>query len=853
MNQGLGTILVAVIIASGLVLLLTPQRATQHMAATEAWLAQVRTNPEGAAATELLEKAQAAGAIAWNPTLGRIELRPEIELPVPLDLRLYRRAEEAAALRRDIATATAAQSIIMARVARPDCLAPCSAPTDWQVLAGSQGASLVERMAHAAAEARPVAGLMPPPSTHYPMWRDAGPGFSEWQGWSVVSPVTLILADLTVSRIDISAKLAGPLPPGWNATASWCRDGAPPAVLEPCTLGPESEAFRLERTAAGAPLSIDLAPVALVAAGAPGRRTDLTDRLALDCDAAGVCRAIWHPARVARPYSLLYGGQGDPSAPLPDPVHPTLAGWVVAEDLAADRTILRPSDMAEAMGAAAVIGGTLYPAGGLAGALDGAGALPTETMVQITLDAALQTAAHDLFQSLLSHDRDGPFSGLRFRLPPRGVRASLVVIDLAAGERGAIRAVVGAPAPPSGLSPWDMAAALADPDRGLPPGPAAWTGRGAHQVPGSAWKILTAIALIDAIQDTALPAELRDGLSALMFGATQAEAEAILGEGALSGAGGFCTPRDRTRPPLGVAAGADCPAGYLQVIGDQGAGGPFSRLGPDRFGLTEAITVSSNIWFAALLTHLDAKTPQSAYTVVDGPTDEPAQGVALWRTLTRLGLNTRLALDGGRGTALDTRDPVDIDAFRPDADRRSLATAAFGQQVQAGPLVLAQLAGFVRTGTFFEPGLIGPLPPPQPLFRQSPTASALLDELRHGMEEVVALLRGPGQPLRGTGAEIFALRAGALLDRIGGKTGTADPGTGGDERLSTFTGWIDRPDGQPGFAIGCSVTVMGEQRQGSDSLSVPGLCTHLVAELMARINREDLWAETHGMSPEGGP
>lgn len=781
------------------------------------WRDLAQTAPEGASTKQLFDQAVETGAIAWNQKTRNIELRRHVSMADELRNALFRVGEAGAVIARELDRAHALGGYIALRVRYRGCRAPCETSTEWTVKS-SGGRSEAEALALGAAWSRRENVPEPLPRLHFRLSRAAGGGYGPWTSWHTRRSLAFGATLETADRIDVIGSLAS-VPPGWRIRDRWCRDGQ--GRLAACGASGSPAAVRLERTAEHKDISLLVAPDPVMPAMPAQGTHHLSDRLTLTCDQRNHCTPGWLPQNRARRFvraPSLAARQTDDNA---DDLQPagalTLGPWAKSTG-----RLLRPSALVADVGAEAVIGGVTARSGSV---ISAARDLPEGTAVRVTLDPEIQRAAHEVLTELVQKPTGGAFSALEYPSPAGGRRISLVVLDLRTPSTlGAVRAVVGIPRPPQGLSRWDAAAAPHDALSPLAPGAAAWTGRGWHHTPGSAWKLFSSLVLIDTVSGGTLSSSAGDRLRRAMTGLTAAQADRVLGHGVLTGRQGICVPRQLVDGAKGTNQ-ATCGPGYHAAIRDAGAGGPL-RAHPDfRFGLAEALATSSNIWFVAAILRAEASLPDGTL------------GRLLANTADRLGLRAPASLDSGTGLELDARDAASIEVLDETKNVQALAFAAFGQRLQAGPLILAQLAASIATGHDIRPGLFEPLPPAGTLFSAA-LADQLLGEVRRGMRGVVSGKPvGPGgRP--GTAHRPFRQRASALRSRIGGKTGTAQR-DGGLDRVSSFTGWLDDRKGKPAFAVGCTAAVRG-RRVGNNRVRVPQLCAHATAELMHRLDQRVL-------------
>lgn len=780
------------------------------------WRETVQAAPEGRNTGVLFTEAVKQGAIAWNPVTHSVELRRNVAMPTDLRAKMFRVGEGGAVIAKELDRLSAFGSYAAIRVRYVSCPAPCARSPKWTLRKLGEHSSGRER-ALAAEQAKSSSVPAPPPRVHFRLSRDSDGDYTSWTAWHLHDVLSFETISEDIDRIDVIGRLKS-TPPGWKILSQWCRDDA--GRLGTCEGEAIASATRFVPDGVGQQIRLKIEPAAIFPARPVAGTHFLSDRVALSCDSEGVCEPRWISQNGSRRYARDNASQNSAlQTDLEAVALNSLSPWVRVEDGA-----LRLSDLVTATGAEVLVGG-LPPRTGsiLAASRD----LPKASKARFTLDPVIQGIANNVLENLLKQSKTGAFDDLSYRFPSEGARASLVVLDLRSSEAlGAIRAAVGVPKPQTQRSEWDMTAAAYDTFSPIAPGVPAWTGRGWHHIPGSAWKVFNALALIDAVTDPRMSPENAANLRAALIGLNSADLDRVFGKGSLTAPGGLCVPILLADGVKGAgprqAGDAICGAGYYAPIKDSGRGGPLANDPDFRFGMRTALSVSSNIWFAAAVLNAESSLQVQRH------------GLLFEQTAQRLGFLEGQRLDSGIGLALDVRDAVDLEVLSNDYGTQALALAAFGQRVQAGPLILAQLSASVATGKDVRPGLFEPLAPAAPLF-ETTQARTLLQEVREGMRGVVSgEIVGPGGRT-GTGSRPFRERASTLRPRIAGKTGTAERDSG-LERISTFTGWLEDREGGPSFAIGCSVTLLGS-RTGS-GVTVPPLCAHVVAELMKRLDDE---------------
>lgn len=785
--------------------------AREQLARMDRWHQTAEIAPEGDATGALFDRAVAAGAIAWDDQTRSVVMRRDLDLPADLATALFRIGESGTTIAAELRRAGALNHLIALRHRTPGCAPEC-APADWNVAAPGLRPDSAQALALGASFARPDPGRAPSPRLHAALSRDSGTDVSAWQSWTAQAPLTLSADLADAAGVDVIGRLEA-TPPGWQIAHRWCRQ--PQGRLIPCDDPDQTAAVRLVPTAAapGRLTGLTIAPVPVLPADPPQGRYRLTERIALRCDADGTCVPEWVANHGRRPYARPSNQAPADATADPTALLAALGPWADPD--------AGPSDLARTTGALAVVGQNPEQRGSLLSALAD---LPAGHGRTVTLDPIAQRIADEVVTELVS--RTGAFTSSSHRFPSDGANTSIVVLDLRTGpSQGAILAAAGRPVPAEARkgSAWDLAAAGFDTGALAPVGASAWTGRGSHHTPASTWKMVTALTLIDAAIDPDMPPETAAQLAELIRGTDRTGAARLLPPKVLEAPGGICPPRQPTGDTAAPQAGS-CGPNHLKPIQDSGRGGPLTdESDTGRFGLAEAVAKSSNIWFTATLLKAEAAWHAAGH---------PFAG-RLALTAGRLGLLDPLSLDGGLGLNLLPRDPAAVEALdAATADMGMLARAAFGQRVQAGPLITAQIAGSIATGRDLRPSLLAPVLPAGPLFTR-PEAAPLLDALRDGMKWTVQSgdVNGFG---RGTAFRYFVNTP--IQDRTFGKTGTGQRGEGLD-RLSTFAGWLEDDAGQPLYAIGCATTVRGIPTGAG--VSVPALCQKASVALLQRLDAKE--------------
>ncbi len=473
-------------------------------------------------------------------------------------------------------------------------------------------------------------------------------------------------------------------------------------------------------------------------------------------------------------------------APLWDAVGPTEAAWT--------------------LGLGALVG--LHPQHqtAVAGVLARLGARDISAVdARLTVDGKLQGLARTALLAQL------PAASARFgpRDPYRTQRfAGLVVLD---ADQGDILAAVSLPEPLRDADWSDLSRfAAAQPRRG----PLRWwawqhDGSGLH-IPGSTFKLISALALEHAAQKRPELEALLDGLE------PNAIARHPLASRHDFGTQDACYPAHESHckhsryPPTQQ---------YNQggVVHNFAVGGHYETLANQagayrdgRYGLAQALRDSLNTWFAWLVEASDA-------TLLDDPR---SAGLARVRALTpaaldrvrplaattnALGFGVETRLDGGllppdlpRAGDLLLATPSQLD---PIQDRNQVRLAARGFRMQVTPLQMAQVAASIATERRVLPRLLLELNGRS----AEKSAFAKLDistqRIRQGMKRV---------PVDGTAQQAFKdRRFDTLRPALYAKTGTADLSVREDINNAWLVGWVE-PGGIPGetrrLAFACLIS-----------------------------------------------
>jgi cell division protein FtsI/penicillin-binding protein 2 len=350
---------------------------------------------------------------------------------------------------------------------------------------------------------------------------------------------------------------------------------------------------------------------------------------------------------------------------------------------------------------------------------------------------------------------------------PAGRHAGLVVVDT---ETGDVLAAAGAGAGEVSAANW---AEVRDFDRTSPARsplrlPALQHDGGAHQSPGSTFKVVSALGL-------ELAAQSDPQIDALLGGMPLAALNQLARQR------GFGFHTEAAVYPLDP---------HLAHITNYREQSLDRRAQQGRLGLAQALTYSLNTWFAwsgelsdhSLFGRADGGAPD--LQALDADALDPIRPIVA--AAHRLGFEQPLRLDGGLLPAdFNWRDwdalqatPAHID---PIHTRHELRQMSIGLRMQVTPLHMALAAAAVGQGKVVQPRMLLSLAGADSALPAMRPIGVRLDRIRAGMKGVVDV---------GTGAGAFGATALAgVRPGLYGKTGTAP--TGEDTATVWFTGWLE--------------------------------------------------------------
>jgi cell division protein FtsI/penicillin-binding protein 2 len=427
-----------------------------------------------------------------------------------------------------------------------------------------------------------------------------------------------------------------------------------------------------------------------------------------------------------------------------------------------------PSDAAAEAGLAPLLGVSAEQANSIAGMLARLPATKGAVDATLTLDLPLQALSQRVLDCVAMHRgrwESGRCAGSQ--AAPEGRHAGLVILDT---ETGDILAAAGSGAGEVSASNW---AEVRDFDRTSPARsplrlPALQHDGGAHQSPGSTFKVVSALGLELAAQNDPQMDALLGGMPLPAINRLAAQR-------------GYGFQTDAASYPLNPRLAHI--TNYREQSLDR-------RAQEGRLGLAQALTYSLNTWFAwsgelsdrSLFGRPDGGAPDLQALDADA-LDSVRPIVAAAH---RLGFEQSQRLDGGllpadfnwrTWDALQST-PAHMD---PIHTRHELRQMSIGLRMQVTPLQMALASAAVGQGRVVTPRMLLSLDGRDSVIATAPALGIRLDRIKAGMKGVVDA---------GTGAGAF--RSAALVGvRRGlyGKTGTAP--SGDDTATVWFTGWLE--------------------------------------------------------------
>jgi hypothetical protein len=398
----------------------------------------------------------------------------------------------------------------------------------------------------------------------------------------------------------------------------------------------------------------------------------------------------------------------------------------------------------------------------------------TAVGARLTLDLPLQALSQQVLDCVGM--RRGRWNGKDCaggHAAPEGRHAGLVILDT---ETGDILAAAGAGAGEVNAANWSE---VRDFDRTSPARsplrlPALQHDGGAHQSPGSTFKVVSALGL-------EMAAKSDPQIDALLGGMP------LPAINRLAQQRGFGFQTDASSYPLNPR---------LAHITNYHEQSVDRRAQDGRLGLAQALTYSINTWFAwsgelsdhSLFGRADGGAPD--LQALDADALDSVRPIVV--AAHRLGFEQALRLDGGllpadfnwRGWDALQATPAHID---PIHTRHELRQMSIGLRMQSTPLQMALAAAAVGQGTVVRPRMLLTLGRSASTVPEMKPIGIRLDRIKAGMKGVVDVGTGAGAF---GGAALAGVRPGLY-----GKTGTAPSGE--DTATVWFTGWLE-PGSLPG-------------------------------------------------------
>jgi cell division protein FtsI/penicillin-binding protein 2 len=467
-------------------------------------------------------------------------------------------------------------------------------------------------------------------------------------------------------------------------------------------------------------------------------------------------RLAWQPLALADAASNL------PRAAAPSPVQ--LAdrnGTILWTDGA-------PSESAIDAGLAPLLGVNPEHANSIAGMLARLPASGQAVDAKLTLDLPLQALGQRVLECVGM--RHGRWDGARCsggQAAPERRHAGLVILD---AESGDILAAAGAGAGEVSVANW---AEVRDFDRTSPARsplrlPALQHDGGAHQSPGSTFKVVSALGL-------ELAAQSDPQIDALLGGMP------LPAINRLAQQRGFGFQTDAASYPMNPRLAHI--TNYREQSLDR-------RAQEGRLGLAQALTYSLNTWFAwsselsdhSLFGRADGGAPD--LQALDADALDAVRPIVA--AAHRLGFEQSLRLDGGllpadfnwRSWDALQATPAHMD---PIHTRHELRQMAIGLRMQVTPLQMALASAAVGQGSVVAPRMLLTLGHSDSTVPAMKPLGIRLDRIKAGMKGVVDVGTGAGAF---SGAALAGVRPGLY-----GKTGTAPSGE--DTATVWFTGWLE--------------------------------------------------------------
>jgi len=427
-----------------------------------------------------------------------------------------------------------------------------------------------------------------------------------------------------------------------------------------------------------------------------------------------------------------------------------------------------PSEAAMEAGLAPLLGLNSEHANSIAGMLARLPASDGTVHARLTLDLPLQALSQRVLDCVaMQRGRWDAGHCAGAQSAPEGRHAGIVILDT---ETGDILAAAGAGAGHVSNANW---AEVRDFDRTSPARsplrlPALQHDGGAHQSPGSTFKVVSALGLEIAAQSDPQIDALLGGLPLPAINRLAAQR-------------GYGFQTDAASYPLNPRLAHV--TNYREQSLDR-------RAQEGRLGLAQALTYSLNTWFAwsselsdrSLFGRPDGGAPD--LQALDPDALDSIRPI--FAAAHRLGFEQALRLDGGllpvdfnwRPWDALQATPAHID---PIHTRHELRQMAIGLRMQATPLQMALASAAIGQGGVVAPRMLLSLGRTQSSVPAAQPLGIRLDRIKAGMKGVVDVGTGAGAF---RGAALAGVRPGLY-----GKTGTAPSGE--DTATVWFTGWLE--------------------------------------------------------------
>ncbi|WP_229258446.1 penicillin-binding transpeptidase domain-containing protein [Duganella rivi] len=396
--------------------------------------------------------------------------------------------------------------------------------------------------------------------------------------------------------------------------------------------------------------------------------------------------------------------------------------------------------------------------------------LPSDGAVnaKLTLDLPLQALSQRVLDCVAMQRGRWEAGRCAFGQPiPEGRHAGVIILDT---ETGDILAAAGAGTGRVTSTNW---AEVRDFDRTSPARsplrlPALQHDGGAHQSPGSTFKVVSALGLEIAAQGDPQIDALLGGMPLPAINKLAAQR-------------GYGFQTDAAAYPLNPRLAHI--TNYREQSLDR-------RAQEGRLGLAQALTYSLNTWFAwsselsdrSLFGRPDGGAPDLQALDADA-----LDGIRpIVAAAHRLGFEQSLRLDGGLLPAdfnWRTWDALQATPAHMDPihTRHELRQMAIGLRMQTTPLQMALASAAVGQGRVVTPRMLLSLDRKDSVMQPAPPLGIRLDRIKAGMKGVVDVGTGAGAF---RGAALAGVRPGLY-----GKTGTAP--SGDDTATVWFTGWLE--------------------------------------------------------------